>query len=108
MSEHANEMMTVIKESFLRLMFEFTGTALLTSLWLSCMASGDVIGIFVGFFVLLVFSARISGSHFNPAVTLAFMFRRETGGFSRLLGLGYILFQCCGGVCGGLLAYTWF
>ena len=108
MSVNPNEMMTVVKESFLRLMFEFMGTTLACSLWLSAMASGDLIGFFVGFFVLLVFSARISGSHFNPAVTLAFMFRKETGGFSRLLGIAYILFQCCGGVLGGFIAYTFF
>ena len=62
----------------------------------------------MGFFVLLVFSARISGSHFNPAVTLAFMVRKETGGFSRVLGLAYMLFQIAGGLLGGLLAYTFF
>jgi glycerol uptake facilitator-like aquaporin len=108
MSEHANELMTVVKESFLRLMFEFMGTTLATSLWLSVFASYDFIGFFVGYFVLLVFSARISGSHFNPAVTLAFMFRKETGGFSRVLGIAYIVFQFGGGIAGGFLAYTFF
>lgn len=68
--------------------------------------SGDPVGFFVGFFVLLVFSARISGSHFNPAVTLAFMLRKETGGFSRILGIAYMLFQVGGGLLGGLLGYT--
>jgi glycerol uptake facilitator-like aquaporin len=108
MSSHVHDFQTTIKESLLRLIFELTGTCLLTSLWLSCTASGDSIGFFVGFFVLLVFSARISGSHFNPAVTLAFMVRKETGGFSRVLGLAYMLFQIAGGLLGGLLAYTFF
>jgi len=36
------------------------------------------------------------------------MVRKETGGFSRMLGLAYILFQIAGGLLGGLLGYTWF
>lgn len=108
MSNHVHDFQTTVKESLLRLIFELTGTCLLTSLWLSTTTSGDSIGFFVGFFVLLVFSARISGSHFNPAVTLAFMVRKETGGFSRILGVAYMLFQIAGGLLGGLLGYTWF
>lgn len=108
MSSHIHDFKTVIKESLLRLVFELMGTTLLTTLWLSTTATGDSTGFFVGFFVLLVFSARISGSHFNPAVTLAFMLRRETGGFSRLLGIAYMIFQVAGGLLGGLLGYTFF
>ena len=108
MSSHVHDFQTTIKESLLRLVFELMGTCLLTSLWLSAVTSGDSIGFFVGFFVLLVFSARISGSHFNPAVTLAFMVRKETGGFSRVLGIAYMLFQIAGGLLGGLLGYTFF
>jgi glycerol uptake facilitator-like aquaporin len=108
MSSHVHDFQTTIKESLLRLVFELMGTCLLTSLWLSVVTSGDSIGFFVGFFVLLVFSARISGSHFNPAVTLAFMVRKETGGFSRVLGIAYMLFQIAGGLLGGLLGYTFF
>jgi aquaporin Z len=108
MASHVHDFKTTIAESLLRLVFELMGTTLLTTLWLSTTATGDGIGFFVGFFVLLVFSARISGSHFNPAVTLAFMLRKETGGFSRILGLAYIIFQIGGGLLGGLLGYTWF
>ena len=50
-------------------------------------------------------SARISGSHYNPGVTLAFMFRKDTGRFSRWLGLAYILAQVLGALCGGFLSY---
>lgn len=108
MSNHVHDFQTTVKESLLRLIFELTGTCLLTTLWLSTTTSGDSIGFFVGFFVLLVFSARISGSHFNPAVTLAFMVRKETGGFSRILGIAFMLFQIAGGLLGGLLGYTFF
>ena len=102
---------TTVKESLLRLIFELMGTCLLTTLWLSTNpynVGGGGIGFFIGFFVLLVFSARISGSHFNPAVTLAFMVRTETGGFSRALGFAYILFQLIGALLGGLLGYIFF
>jgi glycerol uptake facilitator-like aquaporin len=47
----------------------------------------------------------VSGSHYNPCVTFAFMFRRDTGKFSRTLGLAYILFQLVGAFFGGLLAF---
>lgn len=67
-----------------------------------------MISFFLGFFILLIFSARISGSHYNPSVTLAFMFRKDTGRFSRWLGLAYILFQFAGAWLGALLAYYCF
>jgi len=69
---------------------------------------GGMISFFLGFFILLIFSARISGSHYNPSVTLAFMFRKDTGRFSRWLGLAYILFQFAGAWLGALLAYYCF
>ena len=84
------------------------GTLLLTSLYNSTYQSGDGVGLFVGFFILLIFSARISGSHFNPAVTLAFMLRKDTGRFSRKLGICYIVFQYAGGLLGGLISYNLF
>jgi len=59
----------------------------------------------IGFFILLIFSARISGSHYNPCVTLAFMLRKDTGRFNRWIGIAYILFQTLGGFCGALFAY---
>ena len=59
----------------------------------------------LGIFVLLIFGAKVSGSHYNPAITIAFMFRRDTGKFSRPLGLAYIVFQVAGGFLGGLIAY---
>ena len=58
----------------------------------------------MGIFVLLIFGAKVSGSHFNPAITFAFMFRRDTGKFSKPLGIAYIVFQVAGGFIGGLLA----
>lgn len=65
-------------------------------------------GLLCGFFILLIFSARISGSHFNPAITLAFMFRRDTGRFSRLLGLLYVAAQYAGALLGAIISYNLF
>ena len=102
--------MTTFKESLLILLFKFLGTLLLTSLFNSAFQGegGGFVGLLSGFFVLLIFSARISGSHFNPAITLAFMFRRDTGKFSRLLGLLYIAAQYAGALLGAILSYNLF
>ena len=59
----------------------------------------------LGFWVLIIFGAKISGSQYNPAVTLAFMFRKDTGRFSRPLGLAYIVFQLSGAFLGCLISY---
>ena len=62
-------------------------------------------GFLVGFFVLLIFGAKVSGSHYNPCVTFAFMFRRDTGMFSRTLGVAYILFQWFGAFLAAFVAF---
>ena len=62
-------------------------------------------GFLLGLFILLIFGAKVSGSHYNPCVTLAFMLRRDTGKFSRPLGIAYMLFQVVGAFLGGLLAF---
>ena len=101
--------MTTFKESLLILLFELLGTLLLTALFNSSFqGEGGYVGLLCGFFVLLIFSARISGSHFNPAITLAFMFRRDTGRFSRLLGLLYIAAQYGGAILGAIISYNLF
>ena len=100
--------MQQLKESFLILLFEFMGTLLLSSLWNTTYFIKDMGSFLVGFFILLIFSARISGSHFNPAITLAFMFRRDIGRFSRLLGLFYIVAQYLGAWLGSQLSYNIF
>ena len=108
-THHSHDCMTTFKESLLILLFEFLGTMLLTALFNSAFAgSGGFVGLLCGFFVLLIFSARISGSHFNPAITLAFMFRRDTGKFSRLLGLLYIAAQYAGALLGAIISYNLF
>lgn len=51
--------------------------------------------------VLIVIFGPVSGAHFNPAVTLAFLVRREIG---MQTALAYWLVQIIGGVAGTLLA----
>lgn len=81
-----------IRDSILILIFEFLGTMFLSLLYNCASLFGDFAGFLLGIFVLLIFGAKISGSHYNPCVTLAFMFRRDVGRFSRILGIAYILF----------------
>jgi glycerol uptake facilitator-like aquaporin len=66
---------------------------------------GGFLALWLGFFILLIFSARISGSHYNPCVTLAFMLRKDAGRFNRWIGIAYMIFQTAGGFLGALFAY---
>ncbi len=56
-------------------------------------------------FVLITMFGPISGAHFNPAVTLAFLFKREIS--SGNAGI-YIALQVAGGICGVILANLMF
>jgi glycerol uptake facilitator-like aquaporin len=55
---------------------------------------------------LIVFGWKISGAHYNPAISLAFMLRKDVGNFPRPLGIAYIIFQFFGGFLGALV--SWF
>lgn len=56
-------------------------------------------------FVLITIFANVSGAHFNPAVTLGFVIRREL----RLAhALQYIAAQVAGGILGAMLAHAMF
>ena len=59
----------------------------------------------LGLWVLIIFGLKISGAHYNPAISLAFMFRKDVGRFPRPLGIAYIIFQIIGGFLGALLAW---
>lgn len=51
----------------------------------------DNAGLLLGMFVTIMFSARISGSHFNPCITLGFMLGNvKQMKFDRVLGGLYI------------------
>ncbi len=81
---------SVVKSSILFLLFELIGTMLMTLLQTT--VYGTSINYVLGVWVLILFSWKISGAHFNPAISLAFMLRKDVGKFPRPLGLAYILF----------------
>ena len=55
--------------------------------------------------VLIAIFGSIPGAHFNPAVTLCFLIRREIGlGMARL----YLIAQVAGAICGAMLAHGMF
>mmetsp|Transcript_33467 Transcript_33467/g.38427 ORF Transcript_33467/g.38427 Transcript_33467/m.38427 type:complete len:89 (+) Transcript_33467:55-321(+) len=70
------------------------------------MLTGGIGFIFAYWFVVAI-CANISGSHFNPAVTMTFMIRKDPGKFTRILGIAYILAQLAGCFGGALLAFMW-
>jgi glycerol uptake facilitator-like aquaporin len=55
--------------------------------------------------VLIVVFGGVSGAHFNPAVTLSFLWRRELGG---RVALAFIAAQILGGIAGTLAAHLMF
>ena len=55
--------------------------------------------------VLITMFGRISGAHFNPAVTLAFLVRREIDGKT---AAAYLVVQIAGALAGAVLAHAMF
>jgi len=65
----------------------------------------DNVGLLLGMFVTIMFSARISGSHFNPCITFSFMVGNvKHGNFDRILGFLYIAAQFAGGMLGAIFS----
>ncbi len=56
-------------------------------------------------YVLITQLGPLSGAHFNPAVTLVFLMRREIGGRD---GIVYVLAQVAGAVAGVMIAHLMF
>ncbi|GJL94145.1 MAG: MIP family protein [Hyphococcus sp.] len=66
---------------------------------------GNTISTGAGLVILIMILGPVSGAHFNPAVTLAFLLRRE---LSPVLALGYCVVQIIGGIAGVLLSHAMF
>jgi glycerol uptake facilitator-like aquaporin len=69
------------------------------------MLSGVMLAL--GYWLLIALSYNISGSHYNPAITAACMFRKNVGRFPRWLGVAYIACQAIGAFAGALLSFMW-
>ena len=93
----------ILRNSVLKLIFEFIGTMFLTVAFNSTqkVVVGDLdnnnfsrnqTSLLLCIWVLTVFGWRISGAHYNPANSLAFMLRKDIGNFPRPLGIAYIVF----------------
>lgn len=102
-----------------RLAAEFLGTALLlatvvgSGIMGETLAGGNTAIALLGntiatgaiLVVLILIFGPISGAHFNPAVTLAFILRREIGGRDAVL---YVVAQIAGGLLGVWAAHVMF
>ena len=102
-----------------RLAAEALGTALLVAVVIGSgimgqrlSAGNDAIALLdntlatgAGLTVLILVFGRISGAHFNPAVTLVFLLRREIGAAS---AAAYVAAQVIGGVLGVWAAHAMF
>jgi len=70
------------------------------------MIGDQQVGVLLGLWVIILFGESISGSHFNPAITLVFMLRKNSThlGTRRLKGIFYIVAQMLGGILSGLFS----
>lgn len=66
---------------------------------------GNTIATGAGLVILILIFGSVSGAHFNPAVTLAFLLRRE---IAPGLAVAYMAVQIAGGIAGVLLAHAMF
>jgi len=89
------------KINLARLIYEFIGTLLLTMTFLTHGAGTG--RILLALWILTVFCWKVSGSHFNPCISMAYIFRKDTLGLPRLVAMFYMLVQVLGALCGALL-----
>jgi glycerol uptake facilitator-like aquaporin len=109
-----------IQQNLSKMVFECIGTFVLTMIIGGIIADGNVVAynsdsehytcssvpqapILFGLWVLIIFGFKISGSHYNPAITIAFMFRKDVGTFNRPTGLLYIMSQVGGAILAGII-----
>ena len=89
----------MIKYSLSKLVMEMVGTMLLTMFFYT----GSSATILLGLWILNIFFWKISGSHFNPAVTFAYMFRKDDRKMGWKIALAYMVSQFIGAYVGALL-----
>ena len=88
----------MLKFSMSKLIMEFLGTLIFTMFF----TSNNQAVILMGLWITNCFFWKISGSHFNPAVTFAYIFRKDNS-MDWKLALAYIIAQIIGAYVGALL-----
>jgi len=81
-----------------KLMVECFGTCVLTMLFIT----NSGYGIIIAYWVMSIFVWRISKAQFNPAITVAFMFRSDGQRIHITSGLLMIAAQCAGAFLGAM------
>lgn len=89
--------------NLIKFIVEFVGTMVIT---LAYFLLGDQeSGLLFAYWIVTLFAFQISGSHFNPSITIASMIRNQsTFGKRRILGVMYIACQFLGALAGVTLA----
>jgi len=92
----------MIKFAAAKLMYELIGTFIITLTYININTNTPVLIFFV-MWITNSFCLRVSGAHFNPAISFAFSLRKDTGGLPRKLAIAFILAQIAGATCACLL-----
>ena len=101
LTSNAMTMKQYILVNLSKFIVEVAGTAVL-SIFYSTVGDKQA-GMLLGFWIITLFGVAVSGSHFNPAITIAIMFRKNSNfGSRRLLGIMYIIAQMLGGILGAV------
>ena len=85
--------------------FEFFGTMFLTMFYRTVYELQGAIQFLFVFWVLIALCLRLSGAHFNPAVTVAFLIRKNKGVFTKNLTIVYLIAQFLGAFTGALFGW---
>ena len=89
----------MLKLNLGKLVMEAVGTLLFTMFF--CSHSQAVI--LLGLWITNIFMWKISGSHFNPAISFAYLFRRDESKMEWKMVLAYCVAQTLGAFVGALL-----
>ena len=99
----------ILQNSLLKLLFEGMGTMFLTMVFNISQKlgfTGNQVACLLVLWVLTIFGFKISGAHYNPAISFAFMLRKDVGRFPRILGFAYMGAQIVGAFIGAMI--SWF
>jgi len=83
----------ILRNSLLKLLFEGMGAMFLTMAFNISQKldfAANQVACLLVLWVLTIFGFKISGAHYNPAISFAFMLRKDVGRFPRILGFAYM------------------